>query len=539
MTRSRSPVARLRADALAIAQAGIDAVDARRCLRPALMAWWKVARRRRRCHVLAVGRAAQPMMAACLDAGVRVGSGLVVTPEYLRDWPVSIKAVQAGFPVADHRSEVAGQEALALARAAWADDAFLVLVSGGAEALLVAPHGGLTVADETATLERLSGAGASAVDVAVVLKHLSAVRGGGLAAAAPCPIDTFAIWDVVESTTSTPGVCGAALTVADASTWADALAIVARCGGLASLPVAVGARLEAGASGALPETLRPSDARATSATYRIVAGPDEAMSGAFNAARSVGYTAVALREVIADGDDAGAALVAAVSASSQDVPQPICVVTAVRPPARPGAAGRQPRFALAAASALASSRDPVALVCLDTAGNDGTLEAMGACVDARTLARAAAAGVDPNVEDAAVVLARTRDLLAARATTTDTGSLQVLLAGVPPAGRRYFPPQPLQPTPNDRAAATIAISASVTVVAAVFTLIGSCFGAFFLGGALKHGTTRQEEAFGRFFLGAMAYAWFVLPIAVVVLLLSGLYVLLRASIRARQNSDRM
>jgi glycerate 2-kinase len=482
------------------------------------------------------------MMAACLEAGVTVARGLVVTSEYVRDWPPSIRAIQAGYPTADHHSQLAGREALALARATAADDAFLVLLSGGAEVLLVAPAADLSLDDEAVTAERLAAGGASPAEVAVVLKHLSAVRGGGLADAVACPVDTFAVADVAAAEPETAWTLGGGLTVADPTTWADAIAIVGRCGGGASLPAAVAARLAAGARGEHAERLRPSDPRAASAHYRVVAGPKDALQGAVDAARFMGYSAVVLRESGAGESYAtGAGFVAAASESARGIAQPVCILASLEPAADATGARQRP-FAWAVAAALASSRDAVALACVDTAGADGTLDGAGACVDPGTLARATASGVDATKDAAARGLARAGDVLSERPSTTAVGGLQVLVAGVPPGARWGTPSGPPLPVLPGQAVAPVeshiawwkvAIWGSVLTVSGCVLMIGTCLQAV---GAMH----KPDQQGTTWMLMAMT---FVTGGAGVLMLLVGLTgeiasAIRGASIRRVESSDR-
>ena len=119
----------------------------------------------------------------------------------------------------------AGEHALALARGAAPDDHLLVLLSGGASALLAAPADGLTLDDKMQATRALLGGGAAIHELNGVRKHLSAIKGGRLAAAARCQVTTLAISDVISPVDDDPSVIGSGPTVADASTFGDALAV--------------------------------------------------------------------------------------------------------------------------------------------------------------------------------------------------------------------------------------------------------------------------------------------------------------------------
>ena len=107
---------RLRAEARAIAAAGVEAVEAGRRLRPALEAWLAARPGRGGVRVVAAGKAAGAMMRTALDAGVMVERGLVVSTHWAGEWPASITTVRAGHPIPTEASEAAGRAALDLAR---------------------------------------------------------------------------------------------------------------------------------------------------------------------------------------------------------------------------------------------------------------------------------------------------------------------------------------------------------------------------------------------------------------------------------------
>ncbi|MEO6008558.1 MAG: glycerate-2-kinase family protein, partial [Vicinamibacteraceae bacterium] len=172
---------RLRAEATLIAAAGVAAVDAGLRLRPALEAWLGSRPGRGGVRVVAAGKAAGVMMRTALDAGLMVERGLIVSTHWQGEWPASIATVKAGHPIPTEASEAAGQAALDLARGASADESLVVLLSGGASALLCAPADGISLADKQATTKLLLEAGASIDELNAVRKHLSAVKGGGLA----------------------------------------------------------------------------------------------------------------------------------------------------------------------------------------------------------------------------------------------------------------------------------------------------------------------------------------------------------------------
>jgi hydroxypyruvate reductase len=434
---SADVLVRLRADARAIAAAGVAAVDAGRRLGPALDAWRAGITRDTACHVLAVGKAAGAMMRATLDAGVPVARGVVVSTHWAGEWPASIRAIRAGHPVPTEASEAAGRAALDLAAATGPADALLVLLSGGASALMVAPAEGISLADKQAATRLLLEAGASIDELNAVRKHLSAVKGGGLAAAARGAVTTLALSDVVGPVADDPAVIGSGPTAADPSTWADALAVVTRRGVLARLPAAVRARFEAGARGERADTLKPGDPRLASAAWHLIGSRVDAMDAARSAAIDRGFATITIEAaIVGEARDAGPAFVAQALEVSRRLPRPVCVIgsgeTTVRVAGR-GKGGRNQELALAVAATLAPLNEPAAFLSGGTDGIDGPTDAAGGLVDTTTLARARALDVNvPAVladNDAYHALARLGDLLVTGPTDTNVGDLQVLVVG--------------------------------------------------------------------------------------------------------------
>ncbi len=245
-------------------------------------------------------------------------------------------------------SEAAGRRALALAAAMAPDETLVVLLSGGASALMAVPAEGVTLDDKRQTTDRLLRAGADIHALNAVRKHLSAIKGGWLAVRAAGPCRTFAISDVVGDDMS---VIASGPTVADEATYADALAVLERFGGAAAYPAAVVARLTAGAAGRVPETPKPGDPALARARSAVIGGRRDAMHGAAADATARGYEAVVIDDpIVGDARLAGAACVQRAGAAGR---------RAAGPSASCRAAKR--RFTspgVAAAAATRSSRSP-------------------------------------------------------------------------------------------------------------------------------------------------------------------------------------
>ena len=329
-------------------------------------------------------------------------SGLVVTrydhiPPRPAGLPVRIEVVEAAHPVPDAAGLAAAERILALTQGLTADDLVLCLISGGGSALLTLPADGLTLADKQSVNKALLKSGANIAEMNCVRKHLSRIKGGRLAAAcAPARVVTLTISDVPGDD---PSIIASGPTVPDATSCADALAILRRYG--IELPHAVAAQLESGAL----ETPKPGDAAFDGHAVHLIATPQQSLEAAAAAARAAGLTAYILSdEIEGESREVGkvhAALARAAARGTGAFTRP-CVIlsggeTTVTIRKQPegvprGRGGRAGEFCLGLAQALQGQSGVWALAA-DTDGIDGVEDNAGATVAPDTLARAAAAGL--------------------------------------------------------------------------------------------------------------------------------------------------
>jgi hydroxypyruvate reductase len=372
-------------------------------------------------NVVAAGKAARPMLDALLQkSGDRV-----------RDVAVG----SGGHPVPDEASVEAGRRALAVAAGARSRGEWLVvLLSGGASAMLEVPAAGVTLADLAATTQLLLTSGLPIAQMNAVRKHLSAIKGGQLGAVAGRTV-TYALSDVHAPVEDDPSVIGSGPTVADASTYRGALDALDRAGVAERLPPQVREWLSAGASGAHPETPKPGDARLSESRFHIAGNRQTVVTAAAAEARARGYGVTTIeRAIVGETRDAAKGFIDA--APRGDRPAALIgagettVTLPPQGPVRPG--GRNQEFTLAAARRLADLA-PAVFVSAGTDGIDGGTDAAGAFADDTTLRRAAAAGfdIDRVLREHAShdFFARLDDLLVTGPTGTNLGDLQVLLLG--------------------------------------------------------------------------------------------------------------
>jgi hydroxypyruvate reductase len=363
--------------------------------------------------------------------GPRVRTGLVVT-SFAAQVPGPFETIVGGHPTPTGASERAGLHALALARSLAPDELLLLLLSGGASALMAAPADRISLDDKRDTSSRLMRAGADIHALNTVRKHLSAIKGGQLAAAAAGPSVTLAISDVVGDDLS---VIGSGPSVADPSTFEDALRMLQRFGGVESYPPPVVERLTFGARGALQETPKPGDARLARATARVIGGRRDAMAGAEKQAVRLGYHVHRVDEaVVGEARHAAASYLRTVFDRAGRLERPVCVIASGETTVRvtgTGRGGRNQEFALAAAETLASMDARAALASVGTDGIDGPTDAAGAIVDTATSDRMRLAGLDAarffNDNNTYELFSRLGDLIHTGPTGTNVGDLHVVL----------------------------------------------------------------------------------------------------------------
>ena len=329
-------------------------------------------------------------------------SGLVVTryhhtPPRPAGLPQRIEVVEASHPVPDAAGLAAAQRILHLTEGLTADDLVLCLISGGGSALLTLPCEGLTLEEKQKINRQLLESGAHIGEMNTVRKHLSAIKGGRLAAAcAPAQVVTLTISDVPGDD---PSVIASGPTVGDASTCADALAILARY--QIAVPEGVLERLRSQAL----ETPKPGDAVFSGHAVHMIATPQQSLEAAAAAARALGMEAHILSdEIEGESREVGkvhAALARAVARRGQPFAKPCVILSGgettvtVRPqPAGMprGRGGRAGEFCLGLAQALQGQAGVWALAA-DTDGIDGVEDNAGAFVAPDTLVRARAAGM--------------------------------------------------------------------------------------------------------------------------------------------------
>ncbi len=443
-----APTAKLREDALRIFQAALAAVDPEeavkrhlRRLRGGRLALdgdiWELDRFRR-ISVVGAGKATAPMAKAVEDLlGERIEGGTIVVKDG-HGLPLQRIAVrEAAHPVPDRRGERGTAEILERLSGCGPEDLVIVLVSGGASALLTAPVAGVSLEEKQATTRLLLACGATIHEMNTVRKHLSRAKGGGLARAAhPARLITLILSDVVGDDLD---VIGSGPTVPDASRYEEAVAVFRRYRLWERIPESVRRHLTEGAQGNIPETPKPGDEIFAGSRTLIVGSCLQALEAALRAAETRGYRGLILSSKIeGEAREIARALVAVGKEalhSGNPLPPPACILAGGETTVTlrgEGRGGRNQELALAGAIALEGTAR-LLLLCAGTDGTDGPTDAAGAVADGGTVARAGKLGLDPRDflerNDSYTFFDRLGELIRTGPTRTNVMDVYLLLVG--------------------------------------------------------------------------------------------------------------
>ena len=380
--------------------------------------------------VIGAGKASANMAQAFEKAWDGDISGLVVT-RYGHAVPCEkIEIVEASHPVPDAAGQKAAQRILDIVKSAGPDDLVVCMISGGGSALLALPGPGLTLEDKQAISKALLHSGATISEMNCVRKHLSAIKGGRLAAAcAPARMITYLVSDVPGDD---PAIIASGPTVADPTTGQDALDIIRRY--RIEIPLAATELL----NNDIHETVKPGDSCFDGHEEIMLSRPQDSLEAAAKVARDLGINPVILGDAI-EGEAREVAIVHAgiahqVANHGQPAARP-CVLlsggeTTVTVRAKGGRGGRNSEFLL---SLLIQFRDHegFSALAIDTDGIDGSEDNAGAIIDPTSWQKAISAGIDLREylanNDAYSAFAKIDDLLITGPTLTNVNDFRAIL----------------------------------------------------------------------------------------------------------------
>jgi len=384
--------------------------------------------------VVGAGKAGAAMAIAAGEhyarsADVARVSGSVVTRHGCALPAAMIAVTEAGHPVPDDASVAAAQNALALASEATERDLVLCLLSGGASALWSAPVVGISLAAKQALTRALLRGGARISEINTVRRHISAIKGGRLAAAAyPATLLTLAISDVPGDD---PTVIGSGPTVADASTLADARAVLERFS--ITPPPEIAAALADPAN----ETVKPGSAELSNTRYEMIATPRASIEAAAVLARAAGYEVQMLGDALEGEARAVGARHAALALEAKARGRRVAILSGGELTVTvtgQGAGGPNQEYALGLVMALGGAAGISALAA-DTDGIDGgggsASDPAGAILGGDSLTRAKGLGLDPATflanNDSTAFFEQLGDLVRSGPTQTNVNDFRAIL----------------------------------------------------------------------------------------------------------------
>lgn len=379
--------------------------------------------------VLGAGKAAAAMAKAVEENWPgRIDDGLVVT-RYEHGLPCrQIEVVEAAHPVPDAKGQEAARRILAKVQGLTPDDLVLCLISGGGSAIMTIPGDGLTLADKQAVNKALLRSGANIAEMNCVRKHLSAIKGGRLAAAAfPARVVSLLISDVPGDD---PSVIASGPTVADPTTREDALAVLKKY--RIEAPQAVLDRLNDPAC----ETPKPGDPRLARSETRMLGAPQKALEAAAAAAKAAGYTPMILGDLEGEARDVAlvhAGIARQVARHGQPGNAPLALISGGETTVTvrgQGRGGRNAEFLLALAVAL-DGHPGIFAAAGDTDGIDGTEDNAGALLTPDSITRAANKGLSAKAmlanNDGYGFFAGLGDLIVTGPTRTNINDIRIIL----------------------------------------------------------------------------------------------------------------
>ncbi|HEY3841529.1 MAG TPA: glycerate kinase [Bryobacteraceae bacterium] len=383
-----------------------------------------------RIFVVGAGKATAPMAQAVEQIlGKRIAGGLINVKHGHSLKLNRIEQNQSGHPVPDEAGVRGAQHIATIAREATARDLLICLISGGASALMPLPAPPITLAEKQATTNLLLACGATIHEINAVRKHISAIKGGQLAAlASPARVLSLILSDVIGDNLD---VIGSGPTSPDASTFHTARGVFDKYGIWNKAPRAVRLRLEAGSRGEIPETPKT----LKNAENRIIGSNRLALDAAAVKAKQLGFKTLILSSSI-EGETrevAGmhAAIAREIRQSGRPLKSPACVISGGETTVTlrgKGKGGRNQEFALAAAVGIAGL-EKVLVFSAGTDGTDGPTDAAGAQADGKTLQRGPEALRRLANNDSYDFFEPLKDLILTGPTGTNVMDIHLILVG--------------------------------------------------------------------------------------------------------------
>lgn len=369
--------------------------------------------------------------------GQRITNGWINTKD---GHAVSLKKItvhECSHPVPDQRGVEGTRKIIEILETADERSLVICLLSGGGSALMPAPAEGITLAQKQEVTRLLLGAGADIGEINTIRKHLSSLKGGGMARiTSPARLHMLILSDVIGDRLDT---IASGPAVIDATTFSDCVEICKKYDIYESLPAPVKQRFKKGVQGAVPETAKLNDAYLEKAVNTIIGNNTMSVTAAKDKAERLGFRTLVLSTLFSgEASELGTffgAIASEIQSSGNPVSPPVCIIgggeTTVTIQGK-GKGGRNQEMALSAARALAGKHNLVFLSG-GTDGTDGPTDAAGGIVDGFTISRGIEKGISAEIclknNDSYHYLKETGGLLVTGPTGTNVMDIQVLLIG--------------------------------------------------------------------------------------------------------------
>jgi hydroxypyruvate reductase len=390
---------------------------------------------RRKVRVIAFGKAAITMTEGaleCVPEDLLIEAPVAVTSYENVVQHGKIQILGAGHPIPNADGLKAARKIAKTVRAAKADELILALISGGASALLPMPPPSITLEDKRNATQLLLTSGADIHEINTVRKHLSELKGGGLARLAyPAALQALILSDVLDDD---PGTIASGPTAGDFTTFSSARDVFCRRGIWNQIPSPIKTYLNRGCDGLIDETPLPEDEVFRDVSNTIVGSNRISLDAICHSAKTAGYDVKLVSEALTG--EARSVAEQFVTHISAPIKYPTAYVAGGETTVTvrgSGLGGRNQEMALAFAVDADSRFNNLSWVFLSggTDGIDGPTDAAGGLVDPYTIARIRSAGCDPRIlldnNDAYHALNHAGDLLLTGATGTNVADLQILL----------------------------------------------------------------------------------------------------------------
>ena len=352
-------------------------------------------------YVIGAGKAGAYMASAIEEAlGDRLNSGLVIVRYGHGADLKKVKVLEAGHPVPDKNGLQAARALMGLAKTFGKDDLVFCLLSGGGSALLPLPVAGISLKDKQDTTKALLSCGAPIHEINRIRKHLSQIKGGGLAKNVfPATLISLIMSDVIGNDLE---VIASGPTVADTSTFLECKKILERHHLLSTIPIAVRNHILKGARGEGSETPKPGSVIFKKIINLIIGSNVQCLEAAEKKAKTMGYNTLILSSFVEgetrEAAKTQAAILKEIMSFGRPIPRPACIISGGETTVTlrgKGKGGRNQEFVLACGIGIAGWKGAAALSA-GTDGTDGPTDAAGAYADWKMADRAKKLGLDPH-----------------------------------------------------------------------------------------------------------------------------------------------